>query len=376
MTTESADVLIIGGGIAGASLAYELATTRHVIVLEGERQAGYHTTGRSAALYSEIYGNAVIRKLSSGGRAFFESPPKGFADHPLLQPRGTLFFAREDQLALLDAEMAELEAEGLLAERVSAEEAVRLVPVLRPDQVAGALFESASQDVDVDALHRGFLRGLAARGGSLRTDASVRALSRKDGVWIAETDAGTYSAPVLVNAAGAWADEIAELAGAKPCGLVPKRRTAFTFDGPEGKEFRGWPAAGDIGESFYFKPDAGRLLGSPADETPSPPCDAQPEELDVAMGVDRIERATTLKIPKLASKWAGLRSFVADKSPVAGFDPDVDGFFWLAGQGGYGIQTSPAMARLAAGLIAEDDIPADLRARGLTRSMLAPERLR
>jgi D-arginine dehydrogenase len=185
-----------------------------------------------------------------------------------------------------------------------------------------------------------------------------------------------FEAPIVVNAAGAWCDVIAELAGARPCGLVPKRRTAFTFNPPEGMDISGWPATIDIDEQFYFKPEGGQILGSPADETPSPPCDAQPEELDVALGVDRIERATTLTVRRLESKRAGLRSFVADKTPVVGMDPEAGGFFWLAGQGGFGIQTSPALARAAAALITTGDLPGDLIERGLDKAMLAPARLR
>lgn len=370
---ETCDVLVIGGGIAGASAAFELAGGAQVVLLEQESQPGYHTTGRSAALFTEAYGNAVIRRLTSAGRGFFEHPPEGFAAHPLLTPRGTLFIAREDQLDAL----ARAEAEAATTvRRLSGAEAVEANPALDPGYVAAALYEPTAEDIDVHALHSGFLRGLRQRGGRVVTGARVEALRRAGGAWQAETPAGRFAAAVVVNAAGAWADAVAGLAGVRPVGLVPKRRTAFTFDPPEGMEITGWPATIDIDERFYFKPDAGRILGSPADETPSPPCDAQPEELDVAIGVERIETATRLRVRRLASRWAGLRTFAPDKTPVVGFDATTAGFFWLAGQGGYGIQTSPALARAAAGLILAGDLPAELKARGLERAALAPGRLR
>ena len=372
---ERCDILVIGAGIAGASAAHALAGDASVIVLEQESQPGYHTTGRSAALFTEAYGNRAIRRLTSAGRAFFEAPPAGFAEHPLLSPRGTLFIARDDQLGALDRALAETPSAAEVR-RLAGAEAVEINPALDPDYVAGALYEPSAEDIDVHALHGGFLRGLRRRGGRLVTGARVEALARSGGEWTVETPVGRFVAPVVVNAAGAWADVVAGLAGLLPVGLVPKRRTAFTFDPPEGWEIAAWPATIDIDEQFYFKPDAGRILGSPADETPSAPCDAQPGELDIAIGVDRIETATRLTVRRLASKWAGLRSFVADKTPVAGFDDDSEGFFWLAGQGGYGIQTSPALARAAAALITTGDLPADLKARGLEKATLAPERLR
>ncbi|HUF86138.1 MAG TPA: FAD-binding oxidoreductase [Thermohalobaculum sp.] len=373
--TETCDIMVIGAGIAGASAAFELAREAAVIVLEQESQPGYHTTGRSAALFTEAYGNLAIRRLTSAGRGFFEDPPEDFTGHPLLAPRGTLFIARADQLGTLGRALAQT-PEGAEVRRLSGPEAVALNPALDPGYVAAALYEPQARDIDVHALHAGFLRGLRRRGGRLVTGARVEGLARQAGAWVAATPAGRFAAPVVVNAAGAWADAVAALAGVRPVGLVPKRRTAFTFEAPEGWDIAGWPATIDIDERFYFRPDAGRILGSPADETPSPPCDAQPEEIDIAVGVDRIERATRLTVRRLASKWAGLRSFVADKTPVLGFAPDAEGFFWLAGQGGYGIQTSPALARAAAALVGTGDLPADLKARGLEKAALAPGRLR
>jgi D-arginine dehydrogenase len=364
--TETCDILVIGAGIAGASAAYELSATARVVVLEQERQPGYHTTGRSAALFTETYGNLTIRTLTSAGRAFLKAPPADFGEHPLLTPRGTLFIAREDQLGALEVALAQTPVAAEPVRRLSAAEAIALNPALSQDYVAAAIYEPGAEDIDVHALHGGFLRGLRRRGGRLVTGAEVQALAHQDGSWLAETRAGCFEAPIIVNAAGAWCDVVAGLAGVRPCGLVPKRRTAFTFDAPDGLDISAWPATIDIDEQFFFKPEAGRILGSPADETPSPPCDAQPEELDLALGVDRIEKATNLTVRRLANKWAGLRSFVADKTPVAGFDPEAEGFFWLAGQGGYTV----------ASLISTGDLPEDLKARGLDKAMLAPDRLR
>ncbi|HSF95888.1 MAG TPA: FAD-binding oxidoreductase [Thermohalobaculum sp.] len=373
--TETCDVLIIGAGIAGASAGFELSRDARVIVLEQESQPGYHTTGRSAALFTETYGNRTIRQLTSAGRAFFENPPDGFADHPLLNPRGTLFLARDDQLGSLETALAETPTSAEAVRRLDAGEVRELNPSVRPGYAAAGLFEPSARDIDVHALHGGFLRGAAARGGRIVIRARVTGLAREGGAWVAETSAGRFAAPVVVNAAGAWCDEVAGLAGLPPVGLVPKRRTAFTFDPPDGVDPSPWPATIDIDEQFFFRPEAGRIMGSPADETPSPPCDAQPEEIDVAIGVDRIETATVMTVRRLVTKWAGLRSFVADKTPVVGFDAGAEGFFWLAGQGGYGIQTSPALGRVTAALITTGDLPEDLKARELDRTMLWPERL-
>jgi len=230
-------------------------------------------------------------------------------------------------------------------------------------------------DIDVHALHQGYLRGLRERGGALTCNAEVQALSRHGGRWRVQMRAGEMAAPLIVNAAGAWADEIARLAGARPIGLLPKRRTAITFDLPQGAAVAGWPAVIDVDEQWYFKPDAGRLLASPADETPSAPCDAQPDEYDVALLVDRLTRVTTLQVPRIRARWAGLRSFVADRTIVAGFDAQIEGFFWLAGQGGYGIQTAPAVARLAAALVAGRAMPPDIAELGVDAAALSPERL-
>lgn len=374
MSATDVDVIIIGGGIAGASVAAQLSRELHVAILERESQPGYHTTGRSAAIFSEIYGNAPIRALSRASRSFFFEPPGDFSDNPLVRKRGSLFVARADQVDRLDAFAALPEVAGA-TKRLSANEARELSPLLREGYVRAALHEPAASDIDVHALLHGYLRQMRQHGGTLITAAAVLGLDSVGGGWRVRTPAGDFNAPIVVNAAGAWVDRVAALAGAAPIGIEPMRRTAALVDAPAGLEISTWPMTIDIDEQFYFKPDAGKILLSPADETPSVPCDAMPEDWDVAMAVDRMEAATSLKITHVRQKWAGLRCFAADRSPVVGYDPALPGFFWLAALGGYGIQTAPAIGRLAAALALKRQPPEDLLARGLELAALAPGRL-
>ena len=367
------DFLVIGGGIAGASAAYALAEHGKVTVLEMEDQPGYHSTGRSAAQYVELYGNRIVRALVRLSREFLTSPPDGFTEHPILSPRGALFVATEAQQPHIDELLAMASAAAYPVEQLDPAGACAVVPVLRADAFHTAVFERASMDIDVHALHQGYLGGLAARGGTLVTGAEVRSLTRDGGTWRAETRCGDFTAPVVVDAAGAWADRIGELAGVETVGLTPERRTVILFDPPGGAEIDAWPLVIDAAEEWYFKPDAGKILGSPADETPVEPQDAQAEEIDVALAVDRIERATTMKVESISHRRAGLRTFAPDKTPVVGFA--VEGFFWLAGQGGYGIETAPAMARAAASLIVDGALPAAFLEEGLAAGDLGPGRL-
>ena len=373
---DSCDVLIIGAGIAGASAGYALASRRRVILLERENQPGYHATGRSAAMFTETYGNAAIRAITNASRAFLTMPPAGFTDHPLVTPRGAIHIGRADQRKALDHALEAGHALVPSVRRIGIDDIVARVPVIRRDYVAGGVFEPDAMDIDVHAVHRGYLRGIGAGGGRIVTSAEVRGLARINGRWHAETSAGQFVAEIVINAAGAWCDEIGRTAGFRPIGLVPKRRTVITFDPPAGIRVADWPVVLDVDEQFYFKPDAGRVLATPADETPMPPCDVQPEEIDIAVTVDRIERATSMSVGRIAAKWAGLRSFVPDKTLVAGFDAATDGFFWLAGQGGYGIQTSPAMGRIVSALVMGKPFPEDLADLGVTAAMLDPARLR
>ncbi|WP_426701082.1 NAD(P)/FAD-dependent oxidoreductase [Rhodanobacter sp. Col0626] len=367
------DIAVIGGGMAGAAAAANLAAHARVLVLERESQPGYHATGRSAALFSEIYGNAPIRTLTRASRDFFYTP-QSFTDVSLVSPRGALYIANAEQLDALNA-FASLPDVAGGTRRIDATGAQALSSSLRNGYVAAALYEPDACDLDVHALHQGYLRQLRDNHGKLVNNAGVTSLLYLDGQWTIDTDAGTFHAKTIVNAAGAWVDEIATLAGAAPIGIQPLRRTAFMVDAPSSSDTERWPLTIDIGEQFYFKPDAGRLLLSPADETPSLPCDAWPEDMDIAIAVDRIERATTLSITHVQQKWAGLRSFVEDRSPVIGYDPQVADFFWIAALGGYGIQTAPAVGRLAAALIRHLPVPGDMLKMGLDVALIAPARL-
>lgn len=373
---ETADLIVVGAGMAGAAAAAHLAADRRVVLLERESQPGYHSTGRSAALFTETYGNRAIRILTGAGRAFYEAWADGFTEHPILKPRGALMFAMPGQERDLDAAWEDLSSLDPRVRRLDAAEARAMVPVLRPSHVIGAVYEPDAMDIDVHELHQGYLRRLRQRGGRVVTDAEVRALARDGNAWTATTTAGAFAAPIVVNAAGAWCDGVAGLAGLPPVGLVPKRRTALTIAPPAAIDTSRWPMTLDIAESFYFKPDAGRLLVSPADETPVEPCDVQPDELDVAIAIDRLMQATTIEVTRVERKWAGLRSFVRDKTTVCGFDPLAEGFFWLAGQGGYGIQTAEGMARCAASLIDGGGLPADIAVKGLDPAVLSPARFR
>jgi D-arginine dehydrogenase len=373
---SEADVAIVGAGIAGASAAYFLAPHASVLMLEREEQPGYHTTGRSAALFSEAYGNATVRALTRASRAFFQAPPAGFAAGALLAPRGHLIFARADQREQLDAAADDMGATGTAIQRLSGAEVRRRVPALRPDHAHAGVLDPAAEDVDVHALLHGFLRGARALGTRLVPGAELRGAHFSAGRWKLDTGAGEFSAGILVNAAGAWADEVAQIAGVSPLGLAPLRRTAVVFECAHHAGARGWPMAVSADESLYFRPEAGQFLASPADETPSPPCDAQAEELDVAVLLERLQTATTFAIRRITARWAGLRTFAADRTLVAGFDARQPAFFWLAGQGGYGIQTAPAMGMLAASLIAGIPQAEEIAREGVTSGLLAPARLR
>jgi D-arginine dehydrogenase len=369
------DFLIVGAGIAGASAGYFLAKRHKVIVLEREEQPGYHTTGRSVAVYTQAYGPRPVRALVIAGGPFFHRPPAGFTDVPLCHPHGFMFVGREDQRSVLMAELAAVQPLSPNIHEVSVDEAIRRVPVLRRDYLAAAFIDPNCLSLDVNAIHQGYLRGLRADGGEVLTSAEAEHFERHGGKWRVRTPAGAFGAPVVINAAGAWADVIADRIGARKIGLVPKRRTVIAFAPPAGTETASWPVVIDAQEQFYFKADAGTILGSPGDETPSPPTDAQPEEIDIAIAVERIERATTMPVRRIIRKWAGLRSFVADRVPVAGYAPDVEGFFWLAGQGGYGIETSAGLARSAAGLATREGLPEDVKGLGVSEADLGPERL-
>ncbi len=373
MTT--ADFLVIGAGISGAAAAYELAPHGKAVVLEAESAPGYHSTGRSAALYTRNFGSPTVRAFNRASLPFLSAPPPGFADHPLLSPRGALTIGKADQRREIEEQVALGAADGSIV-ALSQAEALRRAPHLKPEAVAFAAYEEGVMDMDVAAIHQGFLKGLRARGGTMVCDAGVSTLDRRNGAWHAKTRAGEFTAPVIVNAAGAWADTVAALAGARPVGLVPKRRTAIIVELPNGGDTRGWPAVDEVGYGCYCKPEAGRVMASPADATPVEPGDVQPEDLDVAVVADWLERSTHISVRRIARKWAGLRCFVADDGPVCGFDDAADGFFWLCGQGGYGIMMASSLGRTAASLIARGELPADIATAGVTTSDIGPQRTR
>jgi len=347
----SADILVIGGGIAGLSAAAALASHGQVAVLEAEEQIGFHSSGRSATMVHYALGDRLVRALTLAGRPFFDEPPEGFTDEALGRRMPVLVHAREDERPALDALDAEISQFANL-ERLDAAGVHALCPLLKDDSQHGIADLNATR-LDPHALLQGNLRQLKSNGGELHTGARVAAVRRRSALWQVTTEQGdVHSAPLLVNAAGSWADAVAKLAGVAPLGLEPKRRTIITFDASPGTELDGLPFAKTVGDELYFAPESGRLFASPMDEVPSEPCDAQPDEYEVALAAYRMEERTIVKVSQIHSKWAGLRTFTPDRHPAVGFAPDAEGFFWLAGQGGFGLQTSPAMARIAATLIA------------------------
>ncbi|HEX9977946.1 MAG TPA: FAD-binding oxidoreductase [Acidimicrobiia bacterium] len=371
---ERMRVVVIGGGIAGASAAYELAESADVVLLEREAVCGYHSTGRSAALFTECYGDPVVRRMAMASRPFLARPPEGFTEEDILRPRSVLFVGTGAQHAALQASLDDYRSMVPSVRGVSAEEALVMCPALDERVIVGGIFEPGAQDIDVHALHLGYQQGLRRRGGRILTNAAVGGLRRTSTGWTVESNSGSFDADVVVDAAGAWCDLVGAMAGARPIGLVPKRRTAFTFR--PGVEHRSWPMVIDVDEHWYFRPEGVQVLASPADETPTEPVDVRHDEADVALAIQRITAVTRLSIRSVDHAWAGLRSFVADHRPVNGWDSDLPGFYWLAGQGGFGIKTSPAMARFAAGMILHGQPPPDLIAAGITPDLVGVARLR
>lgn len=371
---STVDVVVVGAGIAGASAGWAIAERgASVVVLETEATAGHHATGRSAALLMETYGSAPVIGLVRASRPFVESPPDGFAEHPLTAPRGVLWIAAAGAADRLRTDAAGWEAPHEVLDLAGARD---LVPLLRDDACAVAVHEPGAVDIDVDALHQGYLRALRRAGGAVALGTPVTAIDqRAGGGWSVSTPAGRVGCGTIVDAAGAWGDVVAAMAGVEPLGLRPLRRTAFLFDQPDDAARR-WPLVADVEDRFYLKPDAGKLLGSLADETPSEPCDARPEEIDVALAIDRIEAALDLRVQGVARPWAGLRTFSPDRVPTVGADPDHPSFVWVVGQGGYGIKTSPAMAWAAAAAALGDPWPDQLAATGLTPDTFSPTRFR
>jgi D-arginine dehydrogenase len=365
---------VIGAGISGAAVAYELARHAKVLLLEAEPSPGYHATGRSAALFTPHQGTPLVQRINRVGAAFFASPPAGFTDGPLLTRRGGLTIAepgQEHQLGPLFA----LSAPGREVSPIAVDEALALAPLLRLERVGAAAYEPDVADIDVAALHQGFLLGFKRRGGTLACGQRICALNYADSMWSGQTPNSTFQARIVVNAAGAWADHTAALAGASPIGLEPRRRTAIIVDAPQDLDVREMPSVDFTATDAYFKPDAGRIMASLGDEEPVDAQDIQPDEWEIAVLADWLQRETLLKIRQIGHSWAGLRSFVADENPVVGYDDVVENFFWLAGQGGYGIMMAPTLARAAAGLALSEGVPNDFVEQGVTAAVLGKERL-
>jgi D-arginine dehydrogenase len=365
---DGANFIIIGGGIAGLSAAARLATHGKVIVLEAEEALGYHSSGRSVSFSHYGIGNEAVRALTQHSRPFFERQPEGFCDTPIAWLSPSLYFAEEAALPRLEAQMANMAALVDSLEPLDAAGLTRLCPVIRtgPGAAVQGLLDPTGLKLDADALLQSFARQLRAQGGEIRLGQRVERIERRGEAWVVDD---AVSAPILVNAAGAWCDRVAAVAGAAPLGLEPKRRTIIAVD--PGMDMTGWPFVHSVTGDFYMLPEAGQLLVSPVDEVADDPCDAQPDDYDIAYAADRLEHYTTLKVSRIAHRWAGLRTFTSDRTPTAGFAPDAPGFFWLCGQGGYGLQTAPAMAAAVESLIAGTPWPLD----DVPPARIAPARL-
>jgi D-arginine dehydrogenase len=364
--SDSFDILVVGGGISGVSLAARLAPHVRVAVAEAEEHIGTHATGRSAALLVEAYGASEIRRLTKASRIFFENPPEGFADAPLSQPRGAVIYGSEADLPKLREEF-ELARETTSVVWLEGEALASHCPLLRPGLAVAGYLESGVLDLDANALLQGFARSARRDGAEIWTSAPLRRVERQPNGWKAEVGARTVTCGILVDAAGAWADDVAALAGVALRRLQPMRRTAATITVSDDLALllSSHPFAAPVDGSFYFKPDAGAIMVSLSDATPSEPCDAYADDFDVALALDRFHAATIVPLVRPIATWAGLRTFAPDGLPIIGFDPVVENFFWYAGQGGTGIQTSPAASTLAARLLlgeAFDGLQAELAA--------------
>lgn len=377
--TSTADFLVIGGGIAGLSAASRLARHGKVTVLEAESAIGYHSSGRSVSFSHYGIGNSAVRGLTAWSRTFFERQPDGFCPTPLCRTVPSLYFATEESLPELEALEAEMIRFTDRTRRVDSASMSRLCPALRTGEGAAVtgIVDPTGLKLDSDALLQSLGRAIRASGGEILNGRRIVSIDRRGAGWTIGGETGeSWTAPILIDSAGAWADRVAAMAGVAPIGLAPKRRTIIVVDPPAGTDVSAWPFTHSAAGDFYMLPEAGQLLSSPADEVRDDPCDAAPEEYDVALAADRLEHYTTVPVTRIAHRWAGLRSFVADRIPTAGFDPEAPGFFWLVGQGGYGLQTAPAMAAIVEALIAGGPWPEGLAELGVTADVIGPERLR
>jgi D-arginine dehydrogenase len=366
------DFLVIGAGIAGASVAAQLASKAQVALLEMEERPGYHTTGRSAAAYEPNYGPRPLLALSRAGYPFFTNPPRDFSELPIFTRRGSLVIEAKGQENVSEAFLSGDSKLTVMSET----EMLKAYPILRRGYANRGFYDDGTGDLDVGLLHQGFLKWFKQRGGKLFCNAGAQEIKKVGGLWQVITPAGTFSAPAVINAAGAWGDKVAMMAGVAAIGLQPKRRSMAVIPGPADADFMSWPFVVDCAESWYSKPQSGKLLVSSADATPVEPHDAYADDEAIAIGIDRFMTATTLDVNRVEHTWGGLRSFARDKYPVAGFDPTAEGFFWLVGQGGNGIQSSDGLSRLAAALALREAVPEDILAQGLIMADVLHERFR
>lgn len=366
------DVIVVGGGIAGASIAYWLSARAGVLLIERESGYGYHSTGRSAAEWSAVHYQGLLGALTRLGKPFFDRPPEGFAPGALLRRRGNILFALHGDEHAGEALIARTREVAPETAEISIERALEIVPILRRERLSTCYYEPNNCEIDVDLLLHGYLRGVRARGSETVTGVELLHARRHDGMWHAQIGDREVSAPVIVNAAGAWGDVVAERCGVAPLGLQPCKRTAITFDC--GLDVRQWPPVDQLNGDFYFKPEAGLLMVCPGDATPVAPCDAQPDEYEVALAAHLMEEYTTAKVERISSRWAGLRCFLKDRQPAAGFANDAPGFFWLIGQGGAGIMSSVGLGRVAANLALDEPVPDDAAALGIRAELLSPKR--
>lgn len=366
------DVVVIGAGLIGASAACQLAEHRSVALVEQESRAGYHSSGRSAAVLLSPYGGPLAQALTDVSREFLHRPPAGFTSYPLTSPRGAIFVANEQQLELLNHWRP---VEQGAVQMLSGAQVAQRVPIMNPASIASAVWLPDVEDIDAAALLNGYLKMFRARGGDLLLDSQVQAIARESNCWRLSLASGEIRGTTIVNAAGAWADQIASLAGGASKSLVPTRRTMVLVDGPADIDVRGWPLVADAAESFYFKPEGGRLAVSPADRSPVAPQDVQPDEWDIAVAIERLEAATSLRVRNVASRWAGLRTFAPDEEPLIGFDPELPDFVWAAGFGGYGVQAAHAAGGCCQSLLSGEPLPENFTTAGVDLDRLSPRRL-
>ena len=366
------DYIVIGAGISGASAAYELAKQGSVVLLEAESAPGYHATGRSAALYTPHFGSDLVRKICRASHPFLARPDPKFCSTPLLKPRGMLTVAGPDQEAQLNIVLDQANSGAI--EKLTADQALGMAPLLRPELVKAAIYERGVMDIEVANLLQAYVTAFKKAGGTIICSARVEEIKQTDGAWSVGFKNETVTGNIIVNAAGAWADEVAAMASVAPLGIIAKRRTAIIVEPPQGIDVTTLPAIDFAGTNAYLKPEAGKLMASPGDETPVAPQDIQPEEWDMAVLADWLQTNTLIEVRRIEHSWAGLRSFVSDEAPVIGFDNKIPNFFWLAAQGGYGIMMAPALARATASLIKTDTLPHDFEALGISKQALSSRR--